>query len=106
MMYIMPSSKGSVKRRWPKILPASTLTTWEGTMGSGRWLHRAALGLAVVAGCAHSPFRATLSCPRHGGPPWSELLSPHFRLRTDLGEKDARTLLQKSEQIYAAFEDL
>src|SRR5215467_15775016 len=57
----------------------------------------APLLLALVS-CAH------LRAPAEGGPAWRELVSPHFRLRTDSPPSDARRTLEKLEQTYAAFE--
>src|SRR5712692_3268520 len=66
----------------------------------------AALVMAALGGCAHSPFRAPLTCPARGGPPWVELESPHFRMRTDLGLKEARRVLAEFEVVYGLVEDL
>ena len=60
----------------------------------------------ALAGCAHNPFRAPLTCPARGGPPWTELESPHFRMRTDLGVNEARRVLGEFEVIYGMLEDL
>jgi hypothetical protein len=54
--------------------------------------------LFVTAGaCATLP-----ACPAKGGPSWLEVTSPHVRLRTDLGEADAREIVQRIEEMRAA----
>ncbi|KYF48057.1 hypothetical protein BE08_29960 [Sorangium cellulosum] len=42
--------------------------------------------------------------PPRGGPPWVELTSPHFLLRTDLDEVEAKETIVHFERIYRAFE--
>src|SRR5499433_3937085 len=56
---------------------------------------RAALLLAVCAGCAHGP-----RAPAVTG--WRELRSAHFRLRTNLSVEDARTTPRRLETLRAA----
>lgn len=69
---------------------------------------RAALLAALVAaaatasGCAGSSL--TLRCPEHGGAPWRQLDSPHFRLLTDAGPSRARAALREFESALTAFE--
>ncbi|HET9552518.1 MAG TPA: DUF1570 domain-containing protein [Anaeromyxobacteraceae bacterium] len=61
----------------------------------------AALALSLsLAGCATAggPF----VCPAHGGPPWRDVASPHFLLRTDLGDDAAAALLARLERLRAA----
>ena len=54
--------------------------------------------LALVPTCAgHLP-----PCPAAGGPAWTELESPHFRLRTDDDSAAARAALTDLEQLQAA----
>jgi len=56
------------------------------------------LSLLSVAACAaHLP-----PCPRAGGAAWRELANSHLRLRTDLEEEPARTLLSSLAQLRAA----
>ncbi|HXJ23477.1 MAG TPA: hypothetical protein VMT03_24900 [Polyangia bacterium] len=52
---------------------------------------------AAMNGCATLP-----ACPAHGGPVWRELSSPHFTLRTDQDESDARTTIDRLEEVRAA----
>ena len=47
-----------------------------------------------------------LTPPEDGGPPWRELVSEHFVLRTDRGEGDAREALTTLEQSYVALRDI
>lgn len=63
------------------------------------------VGLALAAllalgGCATAgrPFR----CPAHGGPPWRELASEHFVVRTDLDRSAGVALLHRLERLRAA----
>jgi len=73
---------------------------------------RAALRQSLLTG----PLLATLACgyarmpaftgPEKGGPPWVELRSPHFVVRSDLPIEEARRLVHDYERIYAALEDL
>jgi tetratricopeptide (TPR) repeat protein len=54
--------------------------------------------LALVPACAgHLP-----PCPAAGGPGWTELQSPHFRLRTDEPPAAGREMLTDLEQLQAA----
>jgi Tfp pilus assembly protein PilF len=55
------------------------------------------LALGAVAGCATLP-----ACPAKGGPVWREVTSAHFRLRSDLGEADARETVRRLEEVRAA----
>jgi TonB family protein len=59
---------------------------------------------AALLGCGglHRP----LTCPEKGGPPWVELTSTHFTLRSDAGEDDARDVLLELEKSYDAFLEL
>ena len=60
---------------------------------------RAALtaGVALAAlGCATLP-----PCPAKGGPPWSELSTRHFHVRTDLAADDADELARRLEETRA-----
>jgi hypothetical protein len=64
---------------------------------------RTALAILVAStlgGCA--PPRAPLTSPGNGGPPWSELVSEHVRLETDLPIEEAKPRLASFEQMYAA----
>lgn len=54
--------------------------------------------VTTALGCARP-----LTCPAAGGPPWVELESPHFLLRTDLGEAEAKETIVHFERIYRAF---
>jgi tetratricopeptide (TPR) repeat protein len=58
---------------------------------------------AQLAGCATAggPFR----CPNAGGPPWRELASDHFALRTDLDRGGAVDLLEQLELLRAAVKE-
>jgi len=58
------------------------------------------LGLALgAAGCA-AP--GAFTCPARGGPPWRDLASGHFVVRTDLPDAEARALLLRLEQVRTA----
>lgn len=56
--------------------------------------------LVLLAGC--SAFRAPLTAPDKGGPPWIELTSPHFALKTDLDSRTAHQIVASLEQSHAA----
>ena len=57
------------------------------------------LPLFFAAGACASHFPP---CPASAGPPWRELSSDHFRLRTDLQRDDARATLRELEDLRAA----
>ncbi len=59
----------------------------------------AVLAAALLAGCAHG---RGFVCPASGGPPWREVASAHFLLRTDLGSSEARELVGQLEVLRAA----
>ena len=66
------------------------------------WLPRTAAvasGLAL-AGCAGIP--PTFRCPAHGGPPWREMATEHYLLRTDLPGPEAAELVGRIERLRAA----
>src|SRR6185295_8379401 len=54
------------------------------------------LVLLLAAGCATlgDRTRAPFTCPKHGGPPWIALESPHFSLVTDVEEAEARQVVK------------
>jgi tetratricopeptide (TPR) repeat protein len=59
----------------------------------------------LLASCAHAPTHplpSVLRCPAAGGPPWIELSSAHFHLRTDLSEDRGREVLLEFEKRFAA----
>jgi tetratricopeptide (TPR) repeat protein len=58
-----------------------------------------ALGLVALVGCATG---APFICPARGGPPWRDVASEHFVLRTDLDLEDARQLLVALERLRTA----
>lgn len=60
------------------------------------------LTFALASGCGG----ISLVSPASGDAAWRELRSPHFILRTDLGEADAAERLTEFERIYGAFEDV
>jgi hypothetical protein len=60
----------------------------------------AALAFAATLGCVS--LRAPLTAPHEGGPPWTEITSPHFVLETDVDPRAARTLVADFEKMYAA----
>lgn len=60
----------------------------------------AVLAMAAL-GCAAN--RPELTCPRAGGPAWTEVKSPHFTVKTDLSEAAARRM---TEEVEAAREAL
>jgi hypothetical protein len=47
-----------------------------------------------------------LTSPRHGGPAWIELTSPHFQLRTDLAYDNARRQINLYERMFDVFVQL
>ncbi len=63
--------------------------------------HHTPMLVAVFAtltlGCAAN--RPELTCPKSGGPAWTEVKSPHFVVQTDLSESAAR---QMAEDVEAA----
>lgn len=67
------------------------------TCGLGRAICGLALLVAAQLGCATVP-----ACPAKGGPPWRELTSDHFVLRTDLQEDAALLALRHLEDARAA----
>jgi tetratricopeptide (TPR) repeat protein len=58
--------------------------------------------LALALGASGCRTAAGFACPARGGPPWHDLASEHFLVRTDLGDAEARTLLLRLEQVRAA----
>ena len=60
-----------------------------------------ALSLVAELSLACAP-RAPLTCPRRGGPAWSELASPHLVLWTDVDPGEARRLLAELEGLFDA----
>jgi tetratricopeptide (TPR) repeat protein len=58
--------------------------------------------LACSAALAPPPFTP----PEAGGPPWTEITTAHFVLRTDLAASEARAMVAEFEQMYAMFEDV
>jgi tetratricopeptide (TPR) repeat protein len=54
--------------------------------------------LALAVGCASVGFR----CPVRGGPPWRDVASPNFVLRTDLDLAESRALLLRLERLRTA----
>ncbi|MDC0669195.1 hypothetical protein [Nannocystis radixulma] len=59
--------------------------------------------MTAALGCAHSrPFTP----PEDGGPPWTELTSPHFVVRTDLSADAGRSLVVALERSYALLADV
>ncbi len=63
-------------------------------------LSPALLLLPAVAGCA--AYRPDLTCPKQGGPSWTEVASPHFVVQTDLPEKRSREIVAELELSRAA----
>lgn len=55
--------------------------------------------LVAVVGCASS---AAFLCPARGGPPWRDIGSRHFVLRTDLEVEEATRLLARLERLRTA----
>ncbi len=55
----------------------------------------ALLAAATLSASACATLRPT---PAQGGPPWRELTSEHFRLRTDVPEREARELIRRLEE--------
>jgi tetratricopeptide (TPR) repeat protein len=54
----------------------------------------------AVTGCAS--IRAPLTCPKRGGPAWTEVTSEHFVLTTDAGPDEARRAVTELERTHAA----
>src|SRR3954469_16217077 len=63
---------------------------------------RLALVSLLLAGCAHTGYRAPLTC----GADWVEVTSPHFRVRTDQPRYVAERTIRMLEETHAAFEKL
>jgi Tfp pilus assembly protein PilF len=62
---------------------------------------RAAL-LAAALACAHAPRGGEdFVCPARGGPPWTELTTPHFSVASDLRADRAERLATELEGIRA-----
>jgi hypothetical protein len=59
-----------------------------------------ALTLSASLGCAS--LRPPLTGPAQGGPPWSQLTSPHFILETDTDPRAAEAVMADYERMYAA----
>jgi len=59
-----------------------------------------------VSACGHTGYRAPLTCPEHGGPAWTEVASPHFRVLTDQSPAVAERISHSLEETWAAFEKL
>lgn len=59
----------------------------------------AALLLGLAGGCAHS---RTFRCPAEGGPPWLEVVSDHFVVKTDASEAAAQRAVRELETIRMA----
>jgi tetratricopeptide (TPR) repeat protein len=51
----------------------------------------------LLAGCKHVPSRA--ECNTHGGTPWRELKSAHFRLSTNLDSETAKLAIIELEKV-------
>lgn len=58
----------------------------------------ALLAISALGACAPSRF----VCPARGGPPWREVSSEHFVLRTDLGRGAAEDMVREFEFVRAA----
>lgn len=66
--------------------------------------HAGAVALAAqIAGCATAS--GSFRCPAAGGPPWRELASDHFVLRTDLDHGAAMELVRQLEIMRAAVKE-
>ena len=64
------------------------------------------LPLALSSLACSAALAPPLTPPEAGGPPWTEISSAHFVLRTDLAASEARAMVAEFEQIYATFEDV
>lgn len=64
-----------------------------------------ALLLLTALACGHART-PTFTGPEEGGPPWVEVRSPHFVIRSDMPIADVRLLIADYERIYGALEDL
>jgi tetratricopeptide (TPR) repeat protein len=64
------------------------------------------LPLLLVAGCGHTTFREPLTPTDRGGPAWTEVTSPHFRVLTDQPAAVAVRTSRALEETWAAFEKL
>src|SRR5579871_4048694 len=69
--------------------------------GARRFL-LAVLGVAALLSLGCQPSRPPLTCPERGGPPWSELTSPHLVLKTDVDPASARDLIVGLEAVHDA----
>ncbi len=55
--------------------------------------------LSLAGGCAHSP---SFRCPAEGGPPWFEIQSDHFVLKTDVAGDQAERVIRELETMRTA----
>lgn len=55
--------------------------------------------LSLAGGCAHSP---SFRCPAEGGPPWLEIQSDHFVLKTDVAGDQAERVIRELETMRTA----
>lgn len=63
------------------------------------------LGITMLLQSACGTLQgAAFQPPEHGGPSWSEILSPHFVMYTDLPPDEGSTSLAHFERIHDAFE--
>jgi len=59
-----------------------------------------ASGLAALSGCAGVP--RTFRCSAAGGPPWREMATEHYLLRTDLSAPEGAELVGRLERLRSA----
>jgi hypothetical protein len=55
----------------------------------------------ILSFAVAGPARAEFRCPAKGGAPWRELKTAHFRLDTDAGEIEARSMARDLEHMHA-----
>ncbi len=65
--------------------------------------HAVAVALLVLAGgCALPRSVHSFRCPAEGGPPWLEIESDHFLLKTDVAEEQAERVIRELETMRMA----
>jgi tetratricopeptide (TPR) repeat protein len=92
--------------RAPRVVSASLLGVACLALSAGCQPVRPLTAVRFTCDDARAREHQTLTCPARGGPAWTEVTSPHFRLWTDLPSKCARAAMIEYEQDYAALRDI
>lgn len=61
----------------------------------------ASIAIIFVAAFGCATFGSSTACPAKGGPPWTEITTRHFVIRTDLDADDADELARQLEEARA-----